>query len=52
MEVSVRQKVQALKPKLQPKVAAAGVNVANMKLKVQNTGGGAPKQLDFCSRLL
>lgn len=38
MEVSVRQKVQELKTKLQPKVAAAGVNVANMKLKVQNTG--------------
>ncbi|CAJ1348154.1 unnamed protein product [Effrenium voratum] len=33
IEVSVRSKVEDLKKMLQPKVAAAGVNVANMKLK-------------------
>eukprot|EP00490_Sorites_sp_Unknown_P012108 CAMPEP_0114698000 /NCGR_PEP_ID=MMETSP0191-20121206/74396_1 /TAXON_ID=126664 /ORGANISM="Sorites sp." /LENGTH=699 /DNA_ID=CAMNT_0001997757 /DNA_START=40 /DNA_END=2137 /DNA_ORIENTATION=- len=37
LEVNVRMKVQELKAKLQPKVAPAGVNVANMKLKVQNS---------------
>ena len=33
LEVTARMKVQELKAMLQPKVAAAGVNVANMKLK-------------------
>ena len=38
MEVPVRQKVQELKAMLQPKVAAAGVSVASMKLKVATSG--------------
>eukprot|EP00438_Fugacium_kawagutii_P031750 Skav201266 [mRNA] locus=scaffold1810:12507:24590:+ [translate_table: standard] len=37
MEVSVQTKVHELKAKLQPKVANAGLNVANMKLKVLNS---------------
>ncbi|CAE7179523.1 SF3A1 [Symbiodinium microadriaticum] len=38
IEVSVRNKVQELKGMLVPKVAAAGLSAADMKLKVQNTG--------------
>jgi len=38
IEVSVRNKVQELKGMLVPKVAAAGLSVADMKLKVQNSG--------------
>jgi len=38
LELSVRTKIQDMKMMLTPKVAAAGANVTNMKLKVQSTG--------------
>jgi len=37
LELSVRTKVQDMKHMLAPKVAAAGVNLGNMKLKVQSS---------------